>query len=411
MTISQSKKAWLFSCLCVIFLTVSCVTKALTYQWPLSPFNSQHRVTATYGEYREAPPYPHFHKGVDIHDIGTSNVPVYPVVDGIVSRADALQDFVDVQDDFGNIYRYIHLENIQISVNDDVEAGVDTLGYIATGSSTHLHFQDGENGYETNPLAFTYTLQPFADTTKPLIESIWTEPDEMTGIDTVYGKVDIMARAWDSTSYPGGVDLNNGVFLVCWWVKDESGNLIESEECNLRFDGWLSFWELSAVYASGSNNSTYNYISTNGMAADWPYYWDTQNLDPGEYQIFVKVEDTCGNADTSSIWVYVSVGVKGRGTSGPPSKAFSLSQNYPNPFNPETELSFTLPVPSFVNLSVYNIKGQLVRRLVNKYEKPGSYIVHWDGRDKYRNPVASGVYLYQIKAGIFTQTRKMVIIR
>jgi hypothetical protein len=145
-------------------------------------------------------------------------------------------------------------------VNADVEVGVDTLGYIATGSSTHLHFQEGENGYETIPLAFTYTLQPFVDTAKPVIDSIWTEPDQMTGIDTVYSKVDIVARASDSISYPGGVALNNGVFLVCWWVKDGSGNLIEPEEFNLRFDSWSSFWDLSIVYTSGSNNSTYNYI-------------------------------------------------------------------------------------------------------------------------------------------------------
>jgi hypothetical protein len=64
-----------------------------------------------------------------------------------------------------------------------------------------------------------------------------------------------------------------------------------------------------------------------------------QNSGPGEYQIFVKVEDTRGNADTPSIWVYVSVGVKETDTSGVLSEAFSLSQTYLNPFNPETELS------------------------------------------------------------------------
>lgn len=96
-------------------------------------------------------------------------------------------------------------------------------------------------------------------------------------------------------------------------------------------------------------------------------------------------------------------------------KKFSLSANYPNPFNPVTGIRYTVgskqtyPVP--VTLRVYNVLGQLVRTLVNEPKESGTHEVSWDGKDGNGNEVASGVYFYSLKAGNFTQTKKMVLIR
>lgn len=86
--------------------------------------------------------------------------------------------------------------------------------------------------------------------------------------------------------------------------------------------------------------------------------------------------------------------------------AFSLSQNYPNPFNPATVIEYMLPKTSLVELNVYNILGQKVRTLINSLQSPGSYKVNFNSRD-----LASGIYIYRIKAGEFTQTRKMLLIK
>jgi DNA-binding transcriptional regulator YhcF (GntR family) len=59
-----------------------------------------------------------------------------------------------------------------------------------------------------------------------------------------------------------------------------------------------------------------------------------------------------------------------------------IAQSYPNPFNPETEISFTLPENSFVSLTIYNVQGQKVKRLVNEYQPAGTRRVVWDGRDE-----------------------------
>jgi hypothetical protein len=90
---------------------------------------------------------------------------------------------------------------------------------------------------------------------------------------------------------------------------------------------------------------------------------------------------------------------------------YVLEQNYPNPFNPSTVISFQLPVNSEVTLSIYNMNGQLVKRLVAGEMSAGRHHLVWDATDDRGVRVASGVYLYVIKAGEFTAQRKLVLMK
>jgi hypothetical protein len=90
---------------------------------------------------------------------------------------------------------------------------------------------------------------------------------------------------------------------------------------------------------------------------------------------------------------------------------YELSANVPNPFNPRTEVSYQLPEASEVRLTIYNTAGQRVRRLVEEGKEAGSYRVVWDGLDESGRRTATGVYLYELKAGDFVQVRKMALIR
>jgi hypothetical protein len=90
---------------------------------------------------------------------------------------------------------------------------------------------------------------------------------------------------------------------------------------------------------------------------------------------------------------------------------FGLSQNTPNPFNPSTRVSFALKAASQVNLVVYNVLGQHVTTLVDEFMPAGYQNVTWDGSDKNGHTVASGVYFYKLRAGEFTDTKKMLMLK
>jgi hypothetical protein len=90
---------------------------------------------------------------------------------------------------------------------------------------------------------------------------------------------------------------------------------------------------------------------------------------------------------------------------------FELCQNYPNPFNPATHIAFQLPGEAFVNLSVYDPGGSLVKTLVNGLRGAGMNRVEWEGTDSSGRPAASGVYLYRLKSGGRVLTRKMLLVR
>lgn len=88
---------------------------------------------------------------------------------------------------------------------------------------------------------------------------------------------------------------------------------------------------------------------------------------------------------------------------------YDLDQNYPNPFNPSTSISYTLRDNGMVRLAIYNIRGQLVRNLVQQNQMAGQYSIEWDGRDEMGLIVPSGTYLYSLETNDFKATRRMTM--
>jgi len=93
-----------------------------------------------------------------------------------------------------------------------------------------------------------------------------------------------------------------------------------------------------------------------------------------------------------------------------------LLPNYPNPFNPETWIPFELSQDSAVTVTIYNVAGTPVRSISVGYLEAGRYVsqsraIYWDGRTDTGERVASGIYLYQIQVGDYTDIRKMVILK
>jgi len=97
--------------------------------------------------------------------------------------------------------------------------------------------------------------------------------------------------------------------------------------------------------------------------------------------------------------------------SSAPNDDFKLDQNYPNPFNQSTHISFKIPRAVYVDLSIYNILGEKVITLVNRVKFPGRHSVEWDGLDESSSEVPSGIYMLKLNAGVFTEYKKMIIIK
>ena len=85
---------------------------------------------------------------------------------------------------------------------------------------------------------------------------------------------------------------------------------------------------------------------------------------------------------------------------------YFLFQNYPNPFNPGTTIKYQIPEAINVSIKVYDIRGRFISEIVNSFQQPGIYELKWNGAG-----YASGIYFYRIKAGNFTETKKMVLVK
>ena len=91
--------------------------------------------------------------------------------------------------------------------------------------------------------------------------------------------------------------------------------------------------------------------------------------------------------------------------------ATKLNGNYPNPFNPITNIAYSIKDAGNVTIEVYNLRGQLVKTLVNSVKETGNHTAFWNGTDNSNKSVSSGIYFYKLKSGNYTNTKKMLLLK
>lgn len=165
------------------------------------------------------------------------------------------------------------------------------------------------------------------------------------------------------------------------------------------------------------HNNGENIISIRLVKSDGSYLYEGAVADnsAGPTESFNSIMFGINNSTTTSMKlenVYVDMGdsldtpiEKNPAPSGLPNK-FALHQNYPNPFNPTTNIKFDLPKAADVQLTVYNILGQKVMTLVSRKMQAGYHLVNFNA-----SHLASGMYIYRIKAGNFVSVKKMMLIK
>jgi endo-1,4-beta-xylanase len=135
----------------------------------------------------------------------------------------------------------------------------------------------------------------------------------------------------------------------------------------------------------------------------------TKNAIAQNYSASISAATALGDAKNSlkaAIDGLVKIVISVKSLNGENLKTFSLSQNYPNPFNPTTTISYQLPMDNYVTLKIYDLMGREIATLFDGFRQAGNYIIIFDG-----SKLTSGVYFYKLKAGIFSDFKRLVLMK
>ncbi|MCP4547504.1 MAG: T9SS type A sorting domain-containing protein [bacterium] len=133
---------------------------------------------------------------------------------------------------------------------------------------------------------------------------------------------------------------------------------------------------------------------------------------PGDCtSILVDERRVCIGAMYEGIWIFEHTTLTGIDPLPGMPDYHVLGRNFPNPFNPTTTIEFNLPRESKICLEIFDVRGRLVRTLVNGVVAGGDRSVDWDGRDNSKRELSSGLYLYRLETDSFTETRSMVLMK
>ena len=156
----------------------------------------------------------------------------------------------------------------------------------------------------------------------------------------------------------------------------------------------------------GSYSTVSNLIPGAGTSLEQhDYSWSDSAISAGTYSYRLRQVDLNGDvAYSAAISVIVNSTLGVNDVNEP--LEFKLKQNYPNPFNPSTLLKYSIKEQTFTTLKIYNIFGEVVATLVNEVKQPGRYNVQWKAGNS-----ASGMYVYRLTAGRFTDVKKMLLLK
>jgi len=227
-----------------------------------------------------------------------------------------------------------------------------------------------------------------------------TRGDEVRN-NTIYGMDDYRIKSYYGRFHILNNIITNGNGYGIWAY----GSSKPTADYN---DVWLNSTNYYGISPGGHSISA-NPKFVNPPGGDFNLQSDSPCIDSGDPR-FTDVDGS-----RSDMGAHPTGGIPKRRfpgfASSPPPEEFGISQNYPNPFNPQTQISYQLPKDCHVRIDIYNLLGQKVITLVDEPKRAGYHTALWRGLDSWGREVTSGVYLYKIQAGGFSQTKKMLLLR
>jgi hypothetical protein len=268
---------------------------------------------------------------------------------------------------------------------------------------------------------------------------------EATGVDTAVEawnqsgdstRADFVLVPWNhlSVDWPSIGLAADGNTLVMVFTGTTVGDIDTLSQDPAGLNG-VAFLDLYAV-ASGDGGNTWtdpvNISNPDGSATGWDDRYPSVakvnydcTADPGkDFYVLYSSDDRGGTGlqgtEGASNVDYIKfmgvdlddlgIGDQVKGGPGLP-RAASLMQNYPNPFNPSTSISFQLAERSNVTVKIFDVRGRMVKTLVDGVKEAGEYTVQWNGKESTGQQVSSGIYFYTMETDDFSSTRKMVILK
>ena len=291
------------------------------------------------------------------------------------------------------------------------EVGSDNVGDVAvqrnddgTASVFVLYTNNGLGGYGIEDVTFEF----------PVFEARDPDEGDQNGDDPIEEE-----DYWVNLQSPGFAEIDEGDTLTVTAHVSAEG-LTEGDDASEEISAWIGYsagnsdpsgedWTWVEAEFSGSQEGGHEYLAHIGYdleVGDY-YYASRIQVSGGDYFYGGFAADGDGGIWDGEDNVSGELTVN-MATSMHEDRpvAYSISQNYPNPFNPTTQISYTIPEASNVEINVYTLTGQRVATLVNSQMSAGSHTVTFDAQN-----FASGVYMYRIQAGDFVQTRKMTLIK
>ena len=275
-----------------------------------------------------------------------------------------------------------------------VEGGINGSG---VSSSSSL---DGGNNIDADPL-FTNSMTGDLSlmSTSPAIDvgdsSAVTETTDIANNARISGTtIDLGAYEYQAAVLP--VELSswsasaNGRNVQLMWVTSTETN-------NYGFQVERRGVHAGTTTQASSAWQNIGFVPGNGTSAsEHRYSYTDKNISPGTVAYRLKQVDNAGAFKYSQEMEVNMVSPRN----------FVLNQNYPNPFNPTTIISFQIPENVFVSLVIYDVTGRVISKLVSEEMPAGSYTRTWNAHQ-----AASGIYFYRLQAGVYNETRKLLLVK
>lgn len=244
---------------------------------------------------------------------------------------------------------------------------------------------------------------------------------EGNAISAIDGSFDESSESIETSIQSNDLSLGNHVFVIR--MQDSEGNWGPKRSVGFRVSeetGSPTSFIAGAEYYLDTEPSPGNGQplwpsdgSFNSRTENFGGVVPTSNISIGDHWLYTRVKDNQGqwsNPDSNLITVREPTAIDADSGFGLPTK-FRVFNNYPNPFNPNTTIRYGVPQNTQVKLVVYDIRGNLVKTLVDEREDIGWYQIQWDGTNENGSHVSTGVYFYRLVTKQFTRTNKMILIK